>query len=625
MEARALLACAAVLAALFVIGAHPVAAAGPRPLVAGSTCRPKAANYGPCCCAAADARPVTVVRTATVTVKSPRLYARDHEADDDSALAYEVSEGPRLWARHLCPRCPAGRSAMSVAQAIARGIAASNAQLCCPARKTVTRTRTRTVARIPLATIAGRIWNDLDSNGMFSSPPDTPLGNARIQLLVGTASKARAPSSRLLGTVTTDAQGRFTMNVPPQPRGAPVTAVDPATGAILAQAVCRCSIGVDGIARRYGYFCASCSLAACAVARNDGVGSTRNDRSGSTNRAAIFHSVKDHGNSVNDHGNTVTDDGNDCHPKHQQCDSIDGQGCLLFEQRFDDANLPTSDMLLDQACIVSAATRGSCNVSFPAPQNPSKPLEPTVPFTGLRLTTNAKYAVGSVLLRRATSAADGFEVTFDQWQIGGTGADGIALFLSDGQFSLTSAGPSGGSLGYAALGVINRLGQLTTYPGVANGYLGVGIDVWGNFALDAETTTRFKGMNCTYGAQLPPTMRTGGVITVRGPGNSDKGYCWLATSNRIMGLKDYNNDNVDAGRRTVRVTLTPADEGPQLLTVELDLNDGNGFKNVTSLPAPTPIPKTFNIGLSSSTVSSSTTDPFFSEMLMHPFPPQISS
>ncbi len=47
---------------------------------------------------------------------------------------------------------------------------------------------------------------------------------------------------------------------------------------------------------------------------------------------------------------------------------------------------------------------------------------------------------------------DGLEVTFEQWQYGGTTrtpADGISFFLTDGAERLTTPGAFGGSLGYA--------------------------------------------------------------------------------------------------------------------------------------------------------------------------------
>lgn len=65
----------------------------------------------------------------------------------------------------------------------------------------------------------------------------------------------------------------------------------------------------------------------------------------------------------------------------------------------------------------------------------------------LQLTDAANSAAGSVLLNRPIPAAAGISVTFDQYQYGGTGADGVGFFLVDGATNLTATGGNGGSLG----------------------------------------------------------------------------------------------------------------------------------------------------------------------------------
>ncbi len=83
---------------------------------------------------------------------------------------------------------------------------------------------------------------------------------------------------------------------------------------------------------------------------------------------------------------------------------------------------------------------------------------------------------------------------------GGTGADGISFFLSDGSIA-PSVGGLGGSLGYSCSN-INR-----QYDGVIGGYLGIGIDEYRNFANPSDNTDSGPG-------QRP------GRISVRGAGST---------------------------------------------------------------------------------------------------------
>ena len=59
------------------------------------------------------------------------------------------------------------------------------------------------------------------------------------------------------------------------------------------------------------------------------------------------------------------------------------------------------------------------------------------------------------------------------------GADGISFFLIDGTATPTKAGGFGGSLGYAQ----NTSPPAPTIPGIVGGYLGVGLDEFGNYSL----------------------------------------------------------------------------------------------------------------------------------------------
>jgi hypothetical protein len=102
---------------------------------------------------------------------------------------------------------------------------------------------------------------------------------------------------------------------------------------------------------------------------------------------------------------------------------------------------------------------------------------PIAPAGYLQLTSAANWQSGAILLNDEIRGGDGFEVTLDVLQYGGTGADGVAFFLVDGGANLTQAGGFGGSLGYA-----QYVGGGGTRNGVSSAYVGVGLDAFGNYA-----------------------------------------------------------------------------------------------------------------------------------------------
>jgi uncharacterized repeat protein (TIGR01451 family) len=147
-------------------------------------------------------------------------------------------------------------------------------------------------------------------------------------------------------------------------------------------------------------------------------------------------------------------------------------------------------------------------------------------FGKLRLTGVATNQVGGVFAQSSFPTSNGLDVTFDSYQWGGNGADGMAFLLAAvdpaNPVTPTSLGSSGGALGYSAAPGLN---------GLTNAYLGVGLDVFGNFSSNS-----YSGTGCTN----PPTISvaTPGAVVVRGPGNLKVGYCGLtSTYNGTVGSK----------------------------------------------------------------------------------------
>lgn len=131
----------------------------------------------------------------------------------------------------------------------------------------------------------------------------------------------------------------------------------------------------------------------------------------------------------------------------------------------------------------------------------------------LRLTNGARhwdkhsnYQNGAVVSNFTFPMDEGLQVTFATVTYGGnafsgTGADGISFFLADGS-QPASVGASGGALGYSCSN-----GNPVS-DGVRGGYIGIGIDEYGNFSNAQDTTSTGPG---------PRRNR----ISIRGAGNTN--------------------------------------------------------------------------------------------------------
>ncbi len=136
----------------------------------------------------------------------------------------------------------------------------------------------------------------------------------------------------------------------------------------------------------------------------------------------------------------------------------------------------------------------------------------------LRLTdASQKVATTATLQRLFPGSGNRIEVEFDEFAYNGNGADGIALTFSDSTITPVP-GAFGGSLGYAQK---SNPGSdcivVGGCPGFAGGWLGVGIDEYGNFSNPSEGRVggpgaradsvsirgSGSGVGATYGAGLP--------------------------------------------------------------------------------------------------------------------------
>ncbi|MGH3704231.1 MAG: DUF7507 domain-containing protein [Agromyces sp.] len=304
-------------------------------------------------------------------------------------------------------------------------------------------------------------------------------------------------------------------------------------------------------------------------------------------------------------------------------------GPVLVDEDFRGATVIDGFQAFGSACLTGAPTVLATPVgthpvlSCPAP-SAAAPPNVAAPDGFLRLTDRLNDQAGAALYDVPIPATQGVEITFEQWQYGSDSivpADGIAFFLVDGATSLDAPGAFGGSLGYAQKEPGFEVDP-PFLPGVEGGYLGIGLDVLGNYFGDWER----RGDGC---AQRSPSGEAfynpapgENMVTVRGPGDGTEGYCFLtATADQFTTTGPWTSTLpgelhgptpdltgatpaeasalLEPTRRTVTVQISPAPD-PQV-TVSIDFNDGAGMQQVLDFAAPQPTPATYKFGFSAST------------------------
>lgn len=145
----------------------------------------------------------------------------------------------------------------------------------------------------------------------------------------------------------------------------------------------------------------------------------------------------------------------------------------------------------------------------------------------LRLTSagnnQATYALNtnSFVSKNATITA-----SFNYVSYGGNGADGITFFLADASATF-GVGAYGGSLGYAQK---TAAGGATNISGMNGGYIGLGIDEFGNYANNSEG--RIDGFDTNSAAMTPD------AVSIRGPGQGLTGYEYLGGTDTLPASLD---------------------------------------------------------------------------------------
>jgi MSHA biogenesis protein MshQ len=158
-------------------------------------------------------------------------------------------------------------------------------------------------------------------------------------------------------------------------------------------------------------------------------------------------------------------------------------------------------------------------------------------------------------------------VEFQQYAYNGSGADGLAVTLSD--YSVPAVpGAFGGSLGYAQK--TGSACNTASCPGFAGGWIGVAMDEYGNY-------------------QNPTEGRIGGPgavsesVGLRGSGSGVNGYNYLAgTSSLNPTIDDSGSSSANYGY--YYQVVVDARNDPTSTSISVNRNTGSGYASLISVP-----------------------------------------
>jgi MSHA biogenesis protein MshQ len=241
---------------------------------------------------------------------------------------------------------------------------------------------------------------------------------------------------------------------------------------------------------------------------------------------------------------------------------------------------------LNLQCFNDNFERTSLGGDWAVASRGSTAFTPVISSARMRLTSNqGNVATSSTLQRLFPAAGNYIQVQFKHFAYNGSGADGMAMVLSDASVT-PQPGAFGGPLGYGTRGT-------AADPGFAGGWLGVGIDEYGNFS--------------TEGGPGGPGQRADSVA-IRGSGSVGTGYSYIAgtAANLNPGIDNAASTTAAPGH-TYRVTMDGRFTNEARVTVERD--SGAGFVvlpnlntvNVLAATGQASLPTDFYLSLTGST------------------------
>lgn len=180
----------------------------------------------------------------------------------------------------------------------------------------------------------------------------------------------------------------------------------------------------------------------------------------------------------------------------------------------------------------------------------------------LRLTNNTGNNAKAATVPGIFPAAGNYiSVEFQQYAYNGTGADGIAVTLSD--YAVPAVpGAYGGSLGYAQ--------ETGIHDGFAGGWLGVALDEYGNYQNTNEGRLGGPGFIVQS-------------VGARGSGSGQTGYRWLGGTNTLSPPID-NNTSTSRSLGYYYQVIVDARNDPTSTTIAVNRDTGSGYSSLINIP-----------------------------------------
>lgn len=244
---------------------------------------------------------------------------------------------------------------------------------------------------------------------------------------------------------------------------------------------------------------------------------------------------------------------------------------------------------LNLQCFSDNFDDGSLGEDWAVASRGATAFTPTVSGQRMRLTSSqGNVSTSSTLQRLFPAAGNYIQVQFKYYAYNGSGADGVAVVLSDASVT-PQPGAFGGPLGYGTRGDAAN-------PGFAGGWLGVGIDEYGNFS--------------TEGGPGGPG-RIPDSVAIRGSGSSPytSGYRYIAGTGAGLspGVDNASSTSAAPGH-TYRITLDGRFTSQARVTVERDTGSGfvvlpnlNAVNMLAAANEQDPLPSDFYLSLTGST------------------------
>lgn len=206
----------------------------------------------------------------------------------------------------------------------------------------------------------------------------------------------------------------------------------------------------------------------------------------------------------------------------------------------------------------SYCVNGCSSTTFPGP---------SIVSNRLRLTDHLNNLSTAVTLQRYFPAAGNYislEFNYFAWDTSsGQGADGIAFILSDSSIT-PQPGAFGGSLGYA---------QKTGISGFAGGWLGVGLDEYGNYANNSEGRVGYLS-GCSGGTLCSNRISLRGSGS--GSGTASSNYAFLRGSSALSPNLDTRPTTTAGRGYRYQVVVDARTSGKALVSVNQDTTGTGG-------------------------------------------------